>query len=229
MISRRWVLESWLSSSASLYMHDLLSALLCYCMTVLCCFADAWQSLAQFMKYLNYIINVIIYDIYIYHVIISNKFLHFAMKKIIIELLLNLLFKTNIYIYVCVYVRVWVHMHVHARVCMCMCVRACVCVHAHACMHVLLLGRCRYDSIAHCVFPTVTCNGLCSHLRKIISRRPWPSQKNRDMHMEVFFVDSVYSKIIDIIRNFNFFLLLNRSPMCKSGHPDNGAILQVAF
>ena len=42
----------------------------------------------------------------------------------------------------------------------------------------------------HCAlfFPTVTCNGFCSHLRKIISQRPWPPPpKNWDMHIEEFF------------------------------------------
>ena len=41
----------------------------------------------------------------------------------------------------------------------------------------------------HCAlffFPTVTCNGFCSQLRKIISRRPWPPPKNRDIHIEEF-------------------------------------------
>ena len=41
----------------------------------------------------------------------------------------------------------------------------------------------------HCTlfFPTITRNGLCSHLRKIISWRPWPPPKNRDIHIQKFF------------------------------------------
>ena len=41
------------NSSGSLYMHDLLSALLSFCMTFLCCFAFVWHSVAQFTKHLN--------------------------------------------------------------------------------------------------------------------------------------------------------------------------------
>ena len=50
------------------------------------------------------------------------------------------------------------------------------------------------------VFPTITRSGFCSHLRKIISRRPLTPPKNRDIHIVEFFVDSIYSKSIDIIR-----------------------------
>ena len=48
----------------------------------------------------------------------------------------------------------------------------------------------------HCVlfFPIITRDGFCSHLRKIISRWPWPPPKNRDIHIEEFFVDSIYWK-----------------------------------
>ena len=48
----------------------------------------------------------------------------------------------------------------------------------------------------HCslFFPTITRNSFCSHLRKIISRRPLTPPKNRDIHIVVFFVDSIYSK-----------------------------------
>ena len=62
----------------------------------------------------------------------------------------------------------------------------------------------------HCAmfFPAITGNGFCFHIRKIISRRPWPPPKNRDIHIIVFFVDSIYSKTIDIIRNI-FFLFLD--------------------
>ena len=48
----------------------------------------------------------------------------------------------------------------------------------------------------HCAlsFPAITRNGFCSYIRKIISRRPWPSPKNRDICIVEFFVDSIYSK-----------------------------------
>ena len=39
----------------------------------------------------------------------------------------------------------------------------------------------------HCELFFPTRNGFCSHLRKIISRRPWPPPKNRDIHIEEFF------------------------------------------
>ena len=60
----------------------------------------------------------------------------------------------------------------------------------------LLLGHHRYDSIVHCFFPTITCNGFCYHLRKIISWWPSSPPKNRDIHIVVFFVESIYSKTI---------------------------------
>ena len=50
-------------------------------------------------------------------------------------------------------------------------------------------------------FPAITCNGFCFHIRTIISRRLWPPPKNRDINIVEFFVDSIYSKTIDIIRN----------------------------
>ena len=39
------------------------------------------------------------------------------------------------------------------------------------------------DGIAHCFFPAITRNASCFHNRKIISRRPWPPPKNRDIHI----------------------------------------------
>ena len=41
-------------------------------------------------------------------------------------------------------------------------------------------------AISHC-FSTITRNGFCSHLRKIITQWPWRSPKNRDKHIEEFF------------------------------------------
>ena len=55
--------------------------------------------------------------------------------------------------------------------------------------NIFLLLRSRYyDGIAHRLFPTITCHIFCSHLRIIISRRPWPSLKNLDIHIEEFFL-----------------------------------------
>ena len=51
----------------------------------------------------------------------------------------------------------------------------------------LMLGRRRCDGIVSCLFSTITRNGFCSHLQKIISRRLWPAPKNRDIHIEEFF------------------------------------------
>ena len=48
-------LHAWSAVCIALLLHD--SSV---------CFADAWQSLTQFNKHLNYILNVINYDIYIY-------------------------------------------------------------------------------------------------------------------------------------------------------------------
>ena len=64
----------------------------------------------------------------------------------------------------------------------------------------LLLWHHHYDAIAHCFFPTITCNGFCSHLRKIISRRPWLSPKTKLYILKIFCVDSMHAKIIDIIK-----------------------------
>ena len=94
----------------------------------------------------------------------------------------------------------------------------------------LLLGSSHYFGIAHCFFPTITGKGFCSHLRKIISLRPWPPPQDRDIHIIEFFVDSIYSKPIDIIRKQYWFSIFKQMcAMCKARHPDNGAILQVAF
>ena len=41
-------------------------------------------------------------------------------------------------------------------------------------------------------FPTNTRNDFRTHLRKIISRRPWPSMKNRDIHIKQFFFCKFY-------------------------------------
>ena len=65
----------------------------------------------------------------------------------------------------------------------------------------LLPGCCHYDVIAHYFFPTIPYNGFCSQLQKIISRWPWSPPKNREIHIEEFFlVDSIYAKTIDIIK-----------------------------
>ena len=50
--------------------------------------------------------------------------------------------------------------------------------------------------------------------------------KNRDIHIEEFFVDSIYSKTIDIIIKKIFIFYFKQ---CEAGHPDNGVILQVVF
>ena len=77
-------------------------------------------------------------------------------------------------------------------------------------------------------FPVITRNGFCFHIRKIISRRPLPPPKNRDIHIVVF-LHSIYSKTIDIIRKQIFFFFLNIRPMCKSGPPADGPNLHVSF
>ena len=67
------------------------------------------------------------------------------------------------------------------------------------------------DGIVHWFFPAITRNGFCFHIRKIISRQPWPTPKNRDIHIvEFFVVDSIYSKTIDIIRTKNIFFSIFR-------------------
>ena len=64
-------------------------------------------------------------------------------------------------------------------------------------------------------FLTITRNGFCSHIRKIISWWPWHPPKNRDIHIEdVFYVDSIYSKNIDIIRKKYWFPTFKQ---CKTG------------
>ena len=61
------------------------------------------------------------------------------------------------------------------------------------------------DGIAHCFF-------FCYHWQRLLFSHSknnfsttWPSPKNRDIHIVEFFVDSIYSKTIDIIRNFFFY------------------------
>ena len=67
------------------------------------------------------------------------------------------------------------------------------------------------DGITH-FFPTITRNGFCSHLRKIISRRPLTPQKNQDIHIAEFFVDSIYSETIDVIRKkYLFSIFIQRA------------------
>ena len=80
----------------------------------------------------------------------------------------------------------------------------------------------------HCAlfFPTITRNGFCSHLRKIISRQPLTPPKNRDIHIVEFFL---YSKTIDIIRKKILIFYFEVEGLCKPGNPDNGVMLQVAF
>ena len=82
------------------------------------------------------------------------------------------------------------------------------------------------DDIAHCFSSTITRNGFCSHLRKIISRQPLTPPKNRDIHIVEFFL---YSKTIDIIRKKILIFYFEVEGLCKPGNPDNGVMLQVAF
>ena len=82
----------------------------------------------------------------------------------------------------------------------------------------------RLTALRTVYFPAMTRNGFCFHIWKIISRRPWPPPKNRDIHIVEFFLDSIYSKTIDIIRKqIYFFLFLNIRPMCTSGPPAHGS------
>ena len=78
----------------------------------------------------------------------------------------------------------------------------------------------RFTALRTVCFPAITRNGFCFHIRKIISHRPWPpTETPRYRYCIVFFVDSIYSKIIDIIKKIDF-LFLNRRPMCKTGDRD---------
>ena len=86
----------------------------------------------------------------------------------------------------------------------------------------LLLGRCHYDGIAHCFFYYHSQRLLFSSTKNNFSTTLIPL-KNWDIHIEEFFVDSIYSKTIDKKNNI-LFLFLNRLPMCKAGHPDNSTI-----
>ena len=88
----------------------------------------------------------------------------------------------------------------------------------------LLLGCRHYDSIAHLQLL------LFSPMKNYFSTTLSPTKNPRYTYWKVFFVDFVYSKIIDIMRGKNICVLfLNRESMCKAGHPDNGAILQVVY
>ena len=92
----------------------------------------------------------------------------------------------------------------------------------------LLLGCHYYDDIAHFFSYYHSQRLLFSPTKNNFSMTLTPIEKPRYTYWS-FFVDSIYSKTIDIIINNIDFLFLNRGPMCKVGHPDNGAILQVAF
>ena len=72
---------------------------------------------------------------------------------------------------------------------------------------------------------------LFSPTKNNLSTTLTPPPKNRYIHIvECFFVDSIYSKTIYIIRKTKFLLLfLNRGPMCKTRDLGNVTILQVAF
>ena len=91
-------------------------------------------------------------------------------------------------------------------------------------------------------FPAITRNGFCFHIRKIISRRPLPSPKNRDIHIvEFFFRDSIYNTTIDIITNNIFFSIFKHvyirpvgwqyqfACIVLSGPPADGPFLHVVF
>ena len=56
-----------------------------------------------------------------------------------------------------------------------------------------------------------------------------PTEKPRYTYCRFFFVDSIYSTTIDIIKKIFCFLFLNRGPMCISGPPADGPNLQVLF
>ena len=45
----------------------------------------------------------------------------------------------------------------------------------------------RLTALRTVYFPAITRNGFCFHIRKIISRRPWPPPKNWDIHIVEFF------------------------------------------
>ena len=79
-------------------------------------------------------------------------------------------------------------------------------------------------------FPTITRNGFCFHIRKIISRRFLPPPKNRDIHIVEFFCRFYLKQNHSYYKKRNiFFLFLNIRPMCKSGPPADGPNLHVLF
>ena len=82
----------------------------------------------------------------------------------------------------------------------------------------------------HCFFSYYKSQWLLfSHMKNNFSTTLTPTEKPRYTHWRVFIVDSYYSKTIDIIITKYWFSIFKQGPMCKAGHPDNGAILQVAF
>ena len=65
-----------------------------------------------------------------------------------------------------------------------------------------LLGCRHYDAIAHCFFLSLDVAFVLTYGKKFIDTLTPPN--NRDIHIEEFFVDSIYSKTKDIIINFFF-------------------------
>ena len=82
------------------------------------------------------------------------------------------------------------------------------------------------------LFSAITHNRLLfSHSKNNFSTIFTPPTTDIYKFFRVFFVDSIYSKTIDIIRKisiFFYFYILFIFILYKADHPDNGAILQVA-
>ena len=66
----------------------------------------------------------------------------------------------------------------------------------------LLLRHRHYNAIAHCFSPTICSQRLLFSPMKNLFSMTLTALKNRDIHIKVFIVGSIYSKTIDIITNF---------------------------
>ena len=86
------------------------------------------------------------------------------------------------------------------------------------------------DGIAHYLLSGYHSQRLLfSHSKNNISTTLTPTEP-RYTYCRGFFVDSIYSKTIDIIRKKKFFsLFLDKGPMFKAGHTANSTNLQVSF
>ena len=79
---------------------------------------------------------------------------------------------------------------------------------------ILLLGFHHNDFISHCFFSYCHLQWLLFSPTKNNFSTTWTHRNTKIYILKIFFVDSIYSKIIDIIVKQNFFLYLKNKGLC---------------